>query len=838
MKVSVRVRTCVGCLVTLGVAAGLVAAVLSCGGVPTPFLITGQAGSGNEIPSLTITEPFENITRGHGDNFLIKWTDDDSDSDAFISFLLVNTVTNDTVILVDRVPENDTAGLDELAVGTSPIPVGTYYLVGVIDDEVNPAVTEYAMSASGTAGQRVIITIVQQGQGPPTQPPIVTVIEPAFNLSVSQDDVLRVVVQPTEQEPVAGETPPFDPDSDVTMYILLDTDQDPNNDDPANPDLGLIIPLREVTIQQGAVATSDFEIRIDLGEIPPRLTGEPYYIRVTVDDATNRRVHAYAAGTINVTRLAAMEIDTFDPEGRPRAVDLAYLGSTISGAKFYGFNPGANVGSNVAHVGDFDADGVDDFVLVAQFGNPRNYGLIGEAYLVYGQENQRFGGALTVNTVGETISGIIFEAPPVRTGACPDSQARTEGITDVSFIRDLSNDGRPEILFGLPHVHCAWEGMDFDPGDSNIQEADTTVDVELMIRQARIEVTADDELEGVDLQYFGVDDLVISSSAANTNTGSAAELRWQDDGAGQQTFTLIKFSNLLSIIPDEARNIEAGSIRANLALRVFGTGGDGTIHQCLTSFNEQTTFSTFAQAGGAPVGGDRFDPLADYVTEGTGQGGLGSFAGDGIEVVEVDISDQVEELVEGLMTEFDNELRFIIVADEDSGQDETLVRSSEYSQNEDNRPTLTIEYTRENVFGAFDCYPDDVVNNSTTEDNDWDDDIYFYAGGMALVLNSQNRDNAGTINPLRLESTVVTLELVGQKTPAILDKSGIQLEGGILFARADNSNAVPLDGEGAQAERISGARLVAGHYDHVDARCSISGRGRACSGRRSRRWAI
>ncbi|MCH9003443.1 MAG: hypothetical protein IIC02_12800, partial [Planctomycetes bacterium] len=392
-----RTSGIIGIVLCAGI--GLVLGILSCTGAPQAFLVQGGGGvSGDDPPTLTITEPSQNITRGRGDNFVIRWIDSDRDSNAQIALILVGISggTGD-IVLVENIPENDSSGVDSFTVNTNTLPVGTYNIMGVIDDGINDPVTTFAETSGTGASQIVVVTIVETGQGPPTVPPIITVTQPAFDLSVSQDDILVVNAQPTAALPEAGVTAPFDPDSEITMFVLLDTDLNPNNDDPASPDPSQIIVLAQRTIPIGTVATDPFLIRIDLTEIPTRPGGEPYHVRVTVDDATNPRVHEYAVGTINVARLAA------------GIVDLRDVGRTISGAVWQGFNTGANLGSSFSRVGDFDADGVDDFVMVAQFGNPRNFGQIGEAYLVYGQNQLRFGGKLQVNTIGETISGAIFE---------------------------------------------------------------------------------------------------------------------------------------------------------------------------------------------------------------------------------------------------------------------------------------------------------------------------------------------------------------------------------------------------------------------------------------------
>lgn len=439
----------------------LVAVISSCGngstgflgGAPTAFLVHGAGGLGNDIPTLTITVPVQDITVPQGVPFLIQWTDADRDDNAMISFQLVDPATNSQILLVEKIEEND-LGPKAHTVGTALIPVGTYNLLGIINDGVNPPVLSYAIVANTTT-QRVLVTIVGAGEGPPTLPPTVAVVEPLFDLSVTQDDTVRIVVQPTQ---TGAANVPFDGDSDVTLFLILDTDLDPNNDDPFNPTPDKIVILLQQSVPQGAVALPPFDIKIDLGKIPARPNGDPYYIRATITDGTNRPVHSYAPGTISVVTLASGTVDLFD------------IGRRVSGTKFGGFSPGANLGSTVKGAADFDNDGVADFIMVARFGNPQNIGPVGEAYLVYGQNKIRFGGTISANSISETISGVVFQAPPVRSRIYWPYLARTEGITDVSIVRDLTGDRRPELIFGLPHVHGMWDSMDYDPGDTAPQQ--------------------------------------------------------------------------------------------------------------------------------------------------------------------------------------------------------------------------------------------------------------------------------------------------------------------------------------------------------------------------------
>ena len=793
--------TCLAVVSVVGVAA-LAIALASCGtGALSPFVVAGAGGTENDPPTLTILEPIADITRGQGERFLISWTDTDRDSNASISFELVNVATNESILLVQGLDENDTTGPDSFSASTALVPQARYNIRGTIDDGVNNPVVVYAQTEEAGA-DRVVVTVSAPGAVPPTVPPVVTVVEPAYNQSVAQDDVLSVVVQPTQAVPDASR--PYDPDSGATLYIVLDLDQDPNNDDPANPLTDAsgeltredLIVLRTASVEQDAFDQIAFLVQIDLDDIPPRTDGKPYYIRATIDDLTNPRVHQYAAGSISVVDLAAGTVDLYD------------VGRVKSGARWYGFSPNARLGTVMSTVSDFDADGIADFMMVAKTGNPRNLGPVGEAYLVYGVEQVRFGGALSVNSVSDVISGVIFEGTPIRTSQIPDSNARSEGVTDIGWINDVTGDGRPEILIGMGHVHGALSSMDFDPADENVGAIDTAEEVEVTIRQGRVEVNG----SATNLTYAGVEDTAISSEDPNQTNGSG-DLSWRNAAPDEREWTLIKFVDVLQQIPDTLANIDVTSISASLELRVYDTGANGELYQALTDFDESTTYSTFAENGGDP------EVDIDYYQEPGTTGGLGDVGGEEAVTVAVDVSDLVRQLIDRQLGEYDDELRFIIIPneDEEEGRNRTGVRSSEYSVRPSDRPLLRITYEKSESIGASGCYPDRLVNNATATNDFPLNDVYWYAGGMALVLNSQNRDNLSAvgINTNRLEATSVALELIGQQSTN-LDANGIT-ELGFITARADNASASVAGNDPQESGRVAGTRFIAGPYDYVDA---------------------
>ena len=232
MNATNGIKTCAALLVVLAAVAGFVASGASCGTAPTAIVVQGLAPTGNTAPTLEITEPTASLTKGRGEPFPIEWIDSDRDSNALIRFDLVNTLTNTVIPLVDNIPENDDVGPDSITVQTSLVPLGSYHIRGMIDDSVNLPVSVFASDTSGSVAQRVVLLIVEPGQGPPTNPPTIAVTQPSFNRSVAQDDELQVVVQPTAFfDENQQNNPPFDSDSNVTLYVLLDTDLDPNNED-------------------------------------------------------------------------------------------------------------------------------------------------------------------------------------------------------------------------------------------------------------------------------------------------------------------------------------------------------------------------------------------------------------------------------------------------------------------------------------------------------------------------------------------------------------------------------------------------------------------------------
>ncbi len=214
-----------------------------------------------------------------------------------------------------------------------------------------------------------------------------------------------------------------DPDSIVSIEVFLDPDETPNGNE---------VLLRESNSQTGDSFVFDF----------PTSSFEPgtYRILALVSDGVDQ-FPFYAPGSI---RLRSRLSGVFDLR------DLELPGHPLSGAKFEGFNPRDNAGSFVGTLRDFDNDGFEDFVILSQFGKPRNISNVqrsgaGEAYIAYGRA-RRFNGAINLNSTGTLFRGEIITGVP----AVDDPIRPSRGITSVAALADWDGDGFREIAWGVP----------------------------------------------------------------------------------------------------------------------------------------------------------------------------------------------------------------------------------------------------------------------------------------------------------------------------------------------------------------------------------------------------
>lgn len=219
-----------------------------------------------------------------------------------------------------------------------------------------------------------------------------------------------------------------DPDSVVTVKMLLDPDTTPNGNE---------ILLRESTSQTG----DSFSFNLPTSSFNPGT----YRFLALVTDSVDV-FPFYSPASIRIRNRLAGLIDLRD-------LDLPT--STVAGAIFEGFNPRDNAGSFVSRVSDIDGDGFGDFTIVAQFGKPQ-YVVnlertgIGESYLIYGRAD-RFSGRINLNSTGTLFRGEIYGGPHEVT----DPIRPSRGISSFTVLSDWDGDGVREFAFGIPFTDSA-----------------------------------------------------------------------------------------------------------------------------------------------------------------------------------------------------------------------------------------------------------------------------------------------------------------------------------------------------------------------------------------------
>jgi hypothetical protein len=405
---------------------------------PTPTPSGQQSPTGNIPPTFQFVEPSVDLSLEIGQVVSITWNDADPDSNAAITLLAdpdnVFGNGNERVILALALEDNPT---NAFALNTGGMPPGTYRIIARVNDNVNP---ELIAVATGR------LILIGQGVLPGNRSPVIAMTAPDFNVALSQGETAQLAYCGRDADDGTGQLIP-------DIIILLDTDENPTNDivlsGPAAEAEAVLLEacnpgpyprlVRGVFVLgcakdndcQALANATPFQLTVDVGQLPPRVSGEPYRPRVTMWDHTNPPVHSYSRGNISITSLGS------------GTIDLGQVGRKISGAKFVGFDAGGLSGSSSTGIGDLDNDGADDFVIVGRFERPFEVGNVGAAYVIMGSPGAKFGNEIPLNSIGTLYRGSKLTMPGT-TG--------TQGITSVCRVADIDGDALPEILFGLPYV--------------------------------------------------------------------------------------------------------------------------------------------------------------------------------------------------------------------------------------------------------------------------------------------------------------------------------------------------------------------------------------------------
>lgn len=710
---------------------------------PTPGTAAGI--SGNSRPIVSITLPANNLLVTEGETVNVVWTVNDTAGEKVtVNLRVVNVVTQQTAVNLisgEIVTTTGTTISNSESFSTSGLAGGTFVIKVSADDGVNPV---QEATSPGT------VQVVTAGTEPRNAAPTISLLSPRFDQAVAQGDL------------VAFSWNDADPDSNALIILALDLDSIPTNDNPFNTDDPGIIVLGQTTEDLDPVIdptnntvmnplADTFVFEVDVSQIPVRPNGEPYNPCAIITDGRNPPVRSYSAGRLFVTQLAESPI--LAALGAPKPVDLGAIGTTVTGATFLGFNPGAYLGNRMRSIGDFDGDGVTDFIMLARFGRPFGYpanvargvpqGSSGEAYLGYGNppvtlpngtviSGAKYGGESNANSFSRSLSGVIFAGPFPFFGD-------NAGLTDVTPIPDqpfgeLNNnnvvvgDGRPELMFGIPHQNGITTRRDDDAGDSADQ-------VEFLLDSANSSTTSGDSYT-----------VGAGNGAANCfKPELIIDLDADDDtlmfGPFVAYLTFTPSSSQLDRMRALANNPDA-EVMANLVLFISDPGDDATLFY--------VNVDEVVDPCNIPAGGFMMEQLVELAT----------VAGTNVGQVETDVADTIAAAVLGGRPSF----TFALFGDPDSPDDGASFNTLRIQSAEGfNTPKLDITITQQT--SSIGCYPDGYSNNLS--DNPPSDDPVNVAQleflGCAVMASSENRDCDGLINPNRWEADTVRLGLIGQE---------------------------------------------------------------------------
>ena len=394
------------------VAAGNAAAVRT---ILDPFTITVQGSTpppSATSPLIEVTQPSSRvpIPLGKPGEFVVQFTG---------TIRVSNPVNPKIDVYLDRDNRPGSGNEVPVALGLAPdvrsavvntaqLAQANYYVYARIDDGVNPPVTDYA------PGRLEVASNV----------PTLTVAKPDSAQSVAPGTAVPVEWQTTNIASDAAKV-------DVFRRAMG------SNNQPTGAEIAILAStngaITEATFH--AAESGVFQISV----------------RYKFTDTSIADLVATAPSLVRVSTLPLImwvgDLAEYDPD----------VQSKPSGAVFEGHNFEDNAGSAFTGGQDFNADGIDDFVVVAryakpEFVNPTGIG-DGEAYLIRGKAS-RYQGSYDVNQVGTAqVPGVVLSgvsAPTIDLTAIPP--LTTYGIASVFLATDADGDGVGELMFGFPYV--------------------------------------------------------------------------------------------------------------------------------------------------------------------------------------------------------------------------------------------------------------------------------------------------------------------------------------------------------------------------------------------------
>lgn len=210
-------------------------------------------------------------------------------------------------------------------------------------------------------------------------------------------------------------------------------------------------------------------------------------------------------GSTTMTANATKDVNGFFDISVGRLGSPSTVTGTIAGATFDGSTSGDRTGFAVAGAGDFNGDGLGDFMI----GSPGFNSNAGLATLIYGQANNSSGVPGIVGTF--TVSALPSTVPSVQlNGVATNAFA---GFS-LSAVQTINSSGLPEILIGSPGVNSNAGAAYLIPGQTGLIGSQNLGNTETTPLQGIIFTTSASSVPG----YFGasVSGFINTTSTLNT----------------------------------------------------------------------------------------------------------------------------------------------------------------------------------------------------------------------------------------------------------------------------------------------------------------------------------
>ncbi len=204
---------------------------------------------------------------------------------------------------------------------------------------------------------------------------------------------------------------------------------------------------------------------------------------------------------------------------------ISDVGTTVAGAVFQ-HSSGDQVGQTVSDAGDFNGDGIDDFIIGAPAQDVGSMIYVGRAFLIYGKSGgSALSGTYQLTDIGGSLHGITFDGASAKdyTGAALSDAGdiNGDGVADI-LIGAPSPDGlaSPFPNLGPPETYLIYGQTGSSELSGTIDLADVGTTVAGVLFTGGLRTLAGTSVAGGgDVNSDGIDDLVIGAPSDDTSSG-------------------------------------------------------------------------------------------------------------------------------------------------------------------------------------------------------------------------------------------------------------------------------------------------------------------------------